>query len=325
MKVEDFELKLPDTSAQLKAYLLDDSDEMLQGNNRPGVIINPGGGYFSCSDKEAEPVALYFARQGYHAFVLRYSTYNDGELSMPDLSKKLPSKPSTEFPRQVRELGKAMIFVKDHAKEWHLDQDRVAVCGFSAGAHNAALYSSRYQDDMIADYLNADSEYLRPAACILGYAITDYVLMKNVMKEKTNPMDVAFMAASNVAFFGEEEPSQSKLEDASPVDHVSDKIPPTFIWTTATDPLVNPINSIELAQKLASVNVPYELHIFGTGGHGMSLADQSSAGAKSDISDDVSQWAGLCEKWLTKLFYLPLPELSAFEQMKKNNEIAQRQ
>ena len=41
---------------------------------RPTVVVCPGGGYSSCSPREAEPVALRYAAKGFHAFILRYST-----------------------------------------------------------------------------------------------------------------------------------------------------------------------------------------------------------------------------------------------------------
>ncbi len=62
----------------LTTYILDDSVELYNGIARPAVLICPGGGYMSCSTREAEPVALRFASMGYHAFVLNYSVYREG-------------------------------------------------------------------------------------------------------------------------------------------------------------------------------------------------------------------------------------------------------
>ncbi len=62
----------------LTTYVLADSPELLNGKVRPAVLVCPGGAYLNCSDREAEPVALRFAAMGYHAFVLRYSTYGNG-------------------------------------------------------------------------------------------------------------------------------------------------------------------------------------------------------------------------------------------------------
>ena len=82
MKSEVIYLYKDRTDVTLTTYVLDDSREMLNGGKRPAVLICPGGAYLSCSDREGEPVAMAFAAMGYHAFVLRYSTY--GEHLKPD-------------------------------------------------------------------------------------------------------------------------------------------------------------------------------------------------------------------------------------------------
>ena len=80
----------------LTTYVLADSPEMLNGNKRPAVLVCPGGAYLGCSDREGEPVALRFAAMGYHAFVLRYSTYF-GSLGTGDISGEMPVNPNRPF------------------------------------------------------------------------------------------------------------------------------------------------------------------------------------------------------------------------------------
>lgn len=139
MKVQTFALdeKYPDVT--LTSYVLDDSRELLNGQTRPAVLIMPGGGYFSCSDREAEPIALSFNNHGYHAFVLRYATYLEGKNNFPDITKPLPAKVDRCFPTQVKQVAQAMIFIQQHAKEWFIDPSKIAICGFSAGGHNACM------------------------------------------------------------------------------------------------------------------------------------------------------------------------------------------
>nr|AIA94970.1 CAZy families CE10 protein [uncultured Clostridium sp.] len=65
---------LADTSqAELTAYLLDQSPDLGNAVERPAILIFPGGAYQTCSDREAEPIAMAFLAEGYQAFVLRYS------------------------------------------------------------------------------------------------------------------------------------------------------------------------------------------------------------------------------------------------------------
>lgn len=317
MKIEQTTLEVDGSNAELTGYILDDSAEMLKGKPRPAVIICPGGGYFSCSDREGEPVAMYFASLGYQAFVLRYTTYANGGLEMPDLSKPLPPHENDIFPKQIRQLGKAVLTVKEHAEEWHVDAGKVMVCGFSAGGHVAALYATRYDEPVLMDYLHASEEQLRPAAAIVGYPLTDYALLEKDLEAKkdTSPMDYAFMKASNVAFLGMESPDDELIEEVSAVRHVDSKTPPFFIWTTATDPLVNPVHSLSMAVALANQGIPYEIHVFGNGMHGLSLASQASAESQSQIKPDVSQWTEACAVWMKKNFPLDLPALGDFEKM----------
>ncbi|WEV44313.1 alpha/beta hydrolase [Lactobacillus sp. ESL0684] len=308
MKIKKINLVKDNPEVTLTTYLLADSPEMLAGKARPAIIICPGGGYFNCSDREAEPVAMYFASQGYHAFVLRYSTYQTGELTMPDLSKPLPVKEASLYPRQIRELGLAMLLIKQNASDWHVDPDQVGVCGFSAGGNVAALYATCYNEAVLTDYFQVAAQQLRPAFAITGYALTDYHLLDRDLAKQTSDMGAAFMRASNVAYLGKEIPDYELEAAVSPVDHVDSQTPPFFIWTTATDQLVSAVHSLNLASALAEANIPYEIHVFGEGEHGLSLASQATSQVKSQIKPAVSEWTHLCAKWLTKRFPLNLAE-----------------
>ena len=112
-----------------------------------------------------------------------------------------------------------------------------------------------------------------------------------------------------------------QLEDVSPARHVSKDTPPTFLWATAADPLVPVQHTLLMAAALAEAKVPFEVHIFEQGNHGLSLADQASAGALSQCNADAAGWAELAGKWLLKRFALKLPEKTALELMLENGGI----
>lgn len=314
MKTEIIKLYENREDVTLTTYILQDSPELLNGGVRPAVLICPGGAYMSCSDREAEPVAVKFASMGYHAFVLRYSTYSEGTEMFPDLSKPLPVKEHCQHPMPMREIGNAMLIIRKHADEWHVDTDRVAVCGFSAGAHNAAMYATNWHTDTISEFFHEKKEKFRPAAVILGYTLSDYIFMKENTQHRKG-MDAAFFEASNTAFVGEPKPSDEILDAISPARHVTENTPPMFLWATAEDELVPVQHSIRMAHALADHKVPFEMHIFEEGPHGLALSNQASAGSKSQIYPDAAKWADLAGAWLEKRFAIELPEKTPFEEM----------
>ncbi|WMC93319.1 alpha/beta hydrolase [Kineothrix sp. MB12-C1] len=300
MKSETMKLYDDRNDVTLTSYILEDSPELLDGKSRPGIIICPGGAYLNCSDREAEPVALRFAAMGYHAFVLRYSVYYEGKGGMPDMSETLQRKTHCIHPSPMREIGKAMLMVTSRAKEWLLDTRRIVICGFSAGAHNCAMYAVNWDKPVITDYFGEGKEHFRPAAVILGYPLTDYYYMRDVVRD--NPTAAGFFAASNTAFLGMAEVTDELFEEVSPVYHVTENTPPMFIWSTASDDLLPIQHSIRMAHALADCNIPFALHIFEEGAHGLSLANQTTSKVASQINEDVAQWINLAEKWLQKRF-----------------------
>ena len=314
MKTEIIRLYEDRNDATLTTYILEDSTEMLRGKSRPAILICPGGAYMNCSDREGEPVAMKFASMGYHTFVLRYSTYSQGSMEFPDLSGQLPPKKECQHPTPVREIGKSMLIIREHAKEWLVDPDRIAVCGFSAGAHNAAMYAVNWHTELISGYFGEEREKFRPAAVILGYTLSDYIYMRDKTGEM-NPMDAAFFKASITAFLGTPDPSEAQLDEVSPARHVTENTPPMYLWATAGDKLVPVQHSLRMAHALADQNIPFELHIFEKGPHGLALSTQATAEAKSQVYPDAAKWADLAGCWLEKRFALPLEEKCSYEEL----------
>lgn len=130
-----------DGGASLTGYLLDGSQEYPNIQARPGVLVFPGGGYAFCSDREAEPIAMAYLAQGFHAFVLRYSV---------DAAKNT-------FSAALAEAEAALALLRGHAADYALDPQKIAAAGFSAGGHLAACLGA-----MAAE---------KPNALILGYPV----------------------------------------------------------------------------------------------------------------------------------------------------------
>ena len=65
---------------------------------------------------------------------------------------------------------------------------------------------------------------------------------------------------------------------------------------------------MDVDMALANAGVPFEMHIFEQGDHGLALADQSTAHDVGQLNPDAAKWAGLCQAWLEKRFSLNLPQ-----------------
>lgn len=286
----------------LSTYILDDSVEMLDGGKKGAVLICPGGAYLYCSDREGEPVAMAFSAMGYQTFVLRYSVYNENkgvntlEHIMPDMNGPWEEKEDVLFPGQLRDVGKAMLYIREHAEEWRIDMDKVALCGFSAGAYTSAMYSVYYDKPIVTDFLGIDAKGIRPAAAILGYTLSDYVSLMSV-DPKENPL----FGASIRAYTGKAQMEDRKqAEELSPCFLVNENTPPMFLWATARDQLVDPEHTLKMAMALNQHKIPYELHIFEDGPHGMVLGTYATAAWKDHLDTNLENWIHLADKWLQK-------------------------
>lgn len=133
-----FEKSFEKENVILTGYIHDLSNELKNAEIRPAILIFPGGGYFMCSDREAEPVALAYMAEGYQAFVLRYS-----------VGEKVP------FSQSYEDACAALAYLKENSGELHVDARRIAIVGFSAGGHLAAAVGTMGMD--------------KPSAMILGY------------------------------------------------------------------------------------------------------------------------------------------------------------
>ena len=258
-----FKIKCPDhPEATLEGFLLD-CNELTYGKTglRPAVIVCPGGGYTYCNAAEGEPVAVRYAARGFHSFVLNYSVCWDAAGFTP-----------------LQELSWAIGYIREHAEEWKLDPNKIAVCGFSAGGHLA-----------LSSGLLAEN---KPNAMVLGYPV------------------VAASAAPGINFMlklltGKREVTD---EDAVPFDlvpQVTKDAPPMFIVATGEDWLTNN-QSLPLVRKYCELGLTYELHVFSFGPHGLALADETSCNGNSrNLDPNYAKWHDLSVEWLLRVLGKP--------------------
>lgn len=271
----------------LTAYLWDAVPD-LPAQPRPAVLICPGGGYMYLSNREAEPVALRFMAMGYQAFVVRYSVYQENGGCL--------------YPDAIVDVGRAMQAIHRNAEDWHVDASRVALCGFSAGGHNVLMYAQLWDKPMITDALACPAGILRPAACIAGYPVTDGSIIWGELPEDDPTMDLFRRYA--LAIMGTEHPTEDQVRAASPALGDAGSMPPTFLWATSEDGLVNVRHTLHMAEALSKAGVPFEVHIFEKGGHGLALADQTTSNQPHEMNADAAKWIDLCGAWLLTRFSL---------------------
>ena len=209
--------------------------------NRPTVIVLPGGGYGGTSPREADPVALKYLSHGFNVGILRYSC-------MPSV-----------FPVAMLEALTCVKYVRDKAAEIFADPDKIFLCGFSAGGHLAASCGTLWHRKESEKYFG-DVEGVKPNGLILGYPVITSGCHAHV--------------GSFRAVLGDKYHDEEWLEYLSLEKQVDEKTPTTFIWHTFFDQGVPVENSLLFASALRKANIPFEMHIFEDGPHGISTADK---------------------------------------------------
>lgn len=246
-------------------YLPYNSVEMKRENQkRPCMVVCPGGGYSMCSERESEPIALKYTSEGFNVFVINYSV--------------APHR----FPNQLREVAALMELIYKNADEWNCDTEKVAIIGFSAGGHLAAHYSTCYNCDEVREVF---PESKGVNASILSYPVISINL------EKTH-------VGSFQNLTGQFNWNQDEKRKFSCESNVTKDTPPAFIWHTAEDSAVPVRNSLVYAEALANNNVPFELHIYPYGWHGMSTCDKETLNNPDRIANYNASWIEDSKKWL---------------------------
>ena len=207
------------------------------------AVVMVHGGAWQAGDKtHFRSLFEPFSRAGYAWFSINYRLA-----------------PKYKFPACVDDVETAIRWVKAHAAEYHVDPDRIALLGESAGGHLVELVAARAA---------ADSP-LRPAAVVALYA----------------PSDLPALATSNLArgmnvtpilkaLFGRSEidaDAITQLKAASPLTYVHAGLPPFLLLHGTSDLLVPIGQSIAFQSACQAVGVPCDLVTIRNGPHGMML------------------------------------------------------
>ncbi|MBQ9134847.1 MAG: alpha/beta hydrolase [Lachnospiraceae bacterium] len=285
--------------AKLTLYIQDYSADMLV-QERPMIIICPGGGYEHLSVREGESMALQFMAMGLHAAVLRYSVA------------------PAAYPVQITELAYAMKYIREHVKEWHIQENKIIVHGSSAGGHLAASLGVFWKEEWLYKSVGAEcAEEIRPDGMLLSYPVItsgefahrgsfDKLLGKG---NESKPLESANAIDANAGEISvknraddEALKEEDLLEKLSLEKQVNADTPPAFIWHTFEDGTVPMENSLFFVSALRKFNIPTEFHLYPKGQHGLALgtALTASAGGKH-MQAECASWINLAKIWIENL------------------------
>ncbi len=262
MIVKSFEVKESGCTARLDVNLLENTSENVKDRVRPMIVICPGGGYTFCSDREAEPIAVQFGAMGFHTCILRYSVA-----------------PEARFPVAVRQLAKAVKLVRGSAAEWKVDPDKIVVLGFSAGGHLATSLAVFWNRDFLYEGIEAKPEEIRPNGLISCYSV--------ISAEYPH-------TGSYKSLLGDRYGDPEEMERQSLEKQVTKDMPPAFIWHTVTDQGVPVENSMVLAAAMKKAGVPFALHLYQEGPHGLALATMETGFEQAEAKD----WIYKAGEWI---------------------------
>ena len=248
-----FNIKRPDgAKGYLHSYVIEKYD-YCPDRVRPAMLVVPGGGYALVSAREAEPVAFKFLAEGYSAFVLDYSVE------------------PIAFPYQLIEGCMAVAYIRDNAEKFGIDPGHVGAVGFSAGGHLTAMLATMYNEKEVVEFLKDKSALCRPDAVILSYPVIS-------SDENISHLD------SILRLSGKDGEIIQRISLEKRVDKNSS---PAYIWTTVNDATVPMENSFVMAKAYKEAGVPFELHVFENGMHGLSVSTEEVA-VKGDM--DISSY-----------------------------------
>ena len=229
--------------------------------NGAAIVVVPGGGYRAeASTHEGSDVAKRFNEMGVAAFVLKYRLPSDETMINKEIGP-------------IQDAQRAIQLVREKAKEWGIDKDRVGIIGFSAGGHLASTAGTHFN----RAYINVGKKVnLRPDFMILIYPVISF--------------------ADSIAHIGSrdnllgKDPSPERKAAFSNELQVTKKTPPTYLVHAEDDKTVKVQNMLLFATALQKNKVPFDFYLYEKGGHGFGMNNTTSE----------VKWIDLVQEWLEK-------------------------
>jgi acetyl esterase/lipase len=225
------------------------------------MVICPGGGYVRLAPHEGEGYARWLNEHGVTCFVLKYRLGSSGY----------------RHPAMLQDAARAVRWVRAHADEFKVDAHRVGIMGSSAGGHLASTLLTHFDSGKTNSPDPVERQNSRPDLGILCYAVIS-------MGDFTHK-------GSRENLLGKK-PDENLVKLLSNELQVTTNTPPCFLWTTFEDKTVPMENTMLFAEELRKNHVPFALHVYEKGGHGMGLGDKNHPNTPS------LPWASDCLFWL---------------------------
>lgn len=230
---------------------------LVEGKQNAAVVICPGGGYGMRAYHEGEPVAQWLNTLGISAFVLRY---------------RVAPYP---YPSALLDAQQALRTIRFRADEFGIDPERLGILGFSAGGHLASTAGVHYEQGNPERSEPLERLSSRPDFLILCYPVISMTDGVTHQGSKTNLLG--------------DSPDEELVRQLSSELQVTAQTPPAFLWHTADDASVPVENSLLFAAALSRHGVPFDLHVYAHGIHGLGLADEEP---------HTRTWTDACASWL---------------------------
>lgn len=224
------------------------TDQLIAGQRviRLGNVSKPTLSVFKpAAEKDTGAAVLVCPGGGYHILALDLEGtevcewLNSLGVTGVLLKYRVPKRPGLEKDAvAIQDAQRAMGLLRQHAGDWGLDARRLGVLGFSAGGHLSAALSTRFERRSYSPVDGADQLSCRPDFAVLIYPgyLTD--------KEQGDRVAADLPLSTNT--------------------------PPIFLAMSQDDP-VRVENVLQFGAALQAAKVPFELHVYPTGGHGYGL------------------------------------------------------
>lgn len=225
------------------------------------IVICPGGGYSKLAPHEAGDYARFLNEAGIAGFVLKYRLGSDGY----------------RHPCMLQDAARAVRTVRARAGEWKLDPKRIGIMGSSAGGHLTSTLLTHFDAGKPDATDPVERQSSRPDLGILCYPVISLGEFGH--------------GGTRSNLLGKD-PAPELIRELSNELHVTRDTPPCFIWHTYEDGTVPVENSLQFAEALRKAGVPYDLHIFQKGPHGLGL------GTRDWNPEKRHPWTRDCVFWL---------------------------